>query len=359
MKKPEEKRSKLIKAVALIGAAPEETTIFHKYTEIVKAVYFARDLVNGNADDVTPQYLAAAAQQLAKKHSRIKTTIFDKKRLIKERFGLLLAVNRGSLVDPALIVAEYRGAPKSSLHIVLIGKGVTYDTGGLNLKPTGSMETMKADMAGAAAVLGALSAIASLNLKVNVSVVVPSTENGIDSLSYKPGDVYEGYAGKSVEIGNTDAEGRLILADALAYAVKELKPTYLIDLATLTGAMDVALGSEYIGLFSNDDNLSRLLEDSSLSTYERVWRLPLVDEYRDSLKSDIADLRNIGGKGAGCIKGALFLEAFVDKIAWAHLDIASVAYSLEAKKYLPKYGTGIGVRLLVDFLENLIEQSCR
>lgn len=343
----------LINKISLLGASAAITTLAKKYVSIFNGVYFARDLVNGNADDVTPQGFAAIAKELAKDLPLVKATVFDKKRLEKEKFGLILAVSRGSCREPVMIVVEYKGAPKSKEHTVFVGKGITYDTGGLNLKPTGSMETMRADMAGAAAALGALIAASTLGLKRNITVVIPSTENSIDACSYKPGDVYTGYAGKSVEIGNTDAEGRLVLADALAYTVKTLKPTRIVDLATLTGAMDVALGSEYMGLFSNDDALSSQLEKASMRTYERMWRLPLVEEYREQLKSDIADLKNIGGRGAGSIKGALFLEEFVGSVPWAHLDIAAVAYATEAKRYLPKYGTGIGVRLLVDFLENL------
>lgn len=352
-KAPDKEGSLLIEKVGLIGATVKEAALAKRCAEICKGVYFARDLVNGNADDVTPQHLAQVAKQLAKEWPQIKTTVLEKKQLVKEKFGLLLAVNRGASSDPALMVLEYRGNPESKEHIVLVGKGITYDTGGLNLKPTGSMETMKADMAGAAAVLGALLSTVSLGLRCNVSVVIPSTENSIDAASYKPGDVYTGYSGKSVEIANTDAEGRLVLADALGYAVKKLRPTMLIDLATLTGAMDVALGSEVMGLFSNDDRLSGLLEEASARSFERVWRLPLVEEYREQLKSDIADMRNLGGKGAGSIKAALFLEAFVADIPWAHLDIAAVAYGLESKRYWPKHGTGIGVRLLVDFLAHL------
>lgn len=265
--------------------------------------------------------------------------------------GLLLAVNRGSDSDPAFIIIEYKGNPKSKEKTVLVGKGITYDTGGLNIKVS-NMETMKGDMGGAAAVMGTIVAAASLDLKVNVTAVIPTTENSISSRSYKPGDIYKSYSGKTVEIGNTDAEGRLILADALAYAVDHLKPTRLIDLATLTGAMIIALGTETIGLFSNNDALADGLIRSGSDTYERVWRLPLHEEYRDQLKSDFADIRNIGGRAAGSITAAIFLQEFVGKTPWAHLDIAGTAYLEDgAKRYHPKYGTGSGVRLLIDFLE--------
>ena len=348
-----EEQPVLLQNVQFIGAEKETLNLAKKYATIAESVYFARDLVNGNADEITPQYLSQVAESFAKKLPRVKTTIFNKKRLEKEKMGLILAVNRGSDREPALIIVEYRGNPKSKEHTVLVGKGVTYDTGGLNLKPTGSMETMKCDMGGAAAVLGTLQAVAALGLKVNVTAVVPTTENGIDASSYKPGDVYTSYAGKTVEIGNTDAEGRLILADALAYAVKHLQPTRIIDLATLTGAIDVALGAEATGLMSNNDALADALIRSGSETYERLWRMPIYEEYREQLKSDIADIRNIGGRSGGAITAAIFLQEFVDKKPWAHLDIASTAYLSESRRYNPKHATGVGVRTLVDFFENL------
>lgn len=349
--KKKEEGPSLITEVCLIDPDKNSINIAEKYAAIAEGVYFARDLVNGNADDVTPEYLCKAAAGIAKNFSNVTTTIFDKKRIEKEKMGLLLAVNRGSDSDPAFIIIEYKGNPKSKEKTVLVGKGITYDTGGLNIKVS-NMETMKGDMGGAAAVMGTIVAAASLDLKVNVTAVIPTTENSISSRSYKPGDIYKSYSGKTVEIGNTDAEGRLILADALAYAVDHLKPTRLIDLATLTGAMIIALGTETIGLFSNNDALADGLIRSGSDTYERVWRLPLHEEYRDQLKSDFADIRNIGGRAAGSITAAIFLQEFVGKTPWAHLDIAGTAYLEDgAKRYHPKYGTGSGVRLLIDFLE--------
>lgn len=320
---------------------------------ICEAVNLTRDLVNGNADDVSPEYLASKVLEMAKKDPKIKTQIFDKKRLEKEKFGLLLAVSRGSSVDPKLIIAEYKGNPKSKDLTVIVGKGVTFDTGGLNLKGTGFMEQMKCDMGGAAVALGVLSAASKLKLKHNIAIVIPACENAIGPASYKPGDVYAGYSGKTVEIGNTDAEGRLILADALSYAVKHLKPSRIIDVATLTGAIEIALGNEVTGLFSNNDALSDSIVRAGTVTFERVWRLPIFDEYRDQLRSDIADIRNHGGRPGGAITAAIFLKEFVENTPWAHLDIAGTAYLNEAKRYHPKFGTGIGVRLLIECLENL------
>lgn len=355
---PEEPEESLLKEIAWIGSHQHGVEIVEKISAICEGVYFTRDLVNGNADDTTPQYLAQCAKTLAKKHPTIKTTIFDKKRIEKEKMGLLLAVNRGSALDPAFIIMEYKGNSRSNDHTIIVGKGVTYDTGGLNLKPTGSMETMKCDMAGAAACFGIMLAASLLKLKVNLTIVVPTTENCIDAKSFKPGDVYTSYSGKTVEMTNSDAEGRLILADALSYAVKKLKPTRIIDLATLTGAIEIALGSEASGVMSLNDELSQALHEAGEATFERLWRMPLYDEYKERLKSDIADLKSWNGRSAGANVAATFLRQFVgDSLPWAHIDIAATAYVTEAKKYTPKYATGFGVRLMIEFLENLEKEG--
>lgn len=352
-KKPAVEGSQLIARAALIGVGKEAENVIERAEIIAQGVYLARDLVNGNADDVTPQYLAKVAQGFGKTLTNVETTIFDKKRIEKEKMGLLLAVNRGSVHEPVLIICKYTGNPKSKDHTILVGKGVTFDTGGLNLKPTGGMETMRGDMAGAAVCLASILIASELKLKINLTVVIPSTENGIDSLSYKPGDTYKSYSGKTVEIGNTDAEGRLILADALSYAIKNLKPTRILDIATLTGAMDVAMGPEAFGFFTNDDKIAEGLSKASENTAERTLRFPLIEEYRDNLKSDMADIRNIGGRPGGAIIAAIFLKEFVENTPWAHLDIAPVEYYPEARRYHPKCGTGFGVRLLADYLSNL------
>ncbi len=246
----------LLNKIGLIGKMKPSELLNQaaKHLEISTAVNKARDLVNGNADEINPQYLAQLARNLTTTLPKTTVKTLSKKEMEKEKLGLLLAVSRGSSCDPELIVLSYRGNPKSKEHTILIGKGVTYDTGGLNIKPTGGMETMKCDMGGAAAVLGAFMAVASLKYKINLTVVIPSTENAIGPHSYKPGDVYISHSGKSIEIGNTDAEGRLILADAISYAIKHLKPTRLIDVATLTGAIDIALGPEATGLLAMTKN---------------------------------------------------------------------------------------------------------
>lgn len=343
----------LLEKVIFLGAGKKVLEAANKYSKIIEGVYLARDLINSNADEITPQALGNVAKSLAKKFSNVKATIFDKKRIQKEKMGLLLAVNQGSSIDPAFIILEYKGNPKSKDHTVVVGKGVTYDTGGLNLKPTGSMETMKCDMSGAACALGTIHAAASLGLKVNLTAVIPSTDNSIDSKSFKPGDVYSSYLGKTVEIGNTDAEGRLILADALAYAAKNLKPTRMINFATLTGACVIALGEETSGLMSNNDTLAESITRAGNETFERAWRLPLFEEYKSQLDSDIADISNIGGREAGTITAAMFLQEFVGNTPWAHLDIAGTAFLKKSRRYHPKNGTGVGVRLMIQLLENL------
>lgn len=349
-----EKRECALESITFIDSDKSLLKAVESVQMLCEGVHLSRDLINSNADEVTPSYLAQTAQNLFSKRKHVKITIFDEKQLEKEKLDLLLAVGRGSHTPPRLIIVEYKGNPKSHDKVVLVGKGITYDTGGLNLKPTGSMETMKGDMSGAAACLGAMKAVCDLGLNLNFSIVIPSTENAIGSKSYKPGDVYSSYLGKTVEMTNSDAEGRLILADGLAYAVKKLHPTALIDIATLTGAIDVALGPEAAGLMSTDQKLISALIAAGEKTGERLWNLPLFEEYKERLKSDIADLKSWNGRAAASSVAATFLRAFVDeKIPWAHLDIASTAYLSEAKKYAPKYGTGFGVRLIVQFLKDL------
>ncbi len=340
-----------IQKLVLIGADKEALAAAKNMQIICEGVYFARDLTNTNADEMTPQHLAQAARNLAKTHSHVTATIFDKKRIQKENMGLLLAVNRGSAVDPAFIILEYKGNRKGKDHTVLVGKGITYDTGGLSLKMSG-MESMRADMAGAAVALATISVAAKLKLPVHLTAVIPATENSISATSYKLGDVYSGLTGKTVEITNTDAEGRLVLADALAYVNKHLKPTRIIDFATLTGGVDIALGTEATGMMSNNDALADLFVRAGSETFERVWRLPLFEEYKDSLKSDVADIKNAPAtRSASSICGGTFLHAFVGKTPWVHFDIASTAFLKDPKRYHPKDATGVGVRLMIEFLK--------
>lgn len=341
----------LIERAGFIGLHKSDVKQLQRLESICLGTIAVRDLVNGNADDVTPEQLAKKALESVKSSSKLKIKILDKKLIEKEKMGLLLAVSRGSSVEPRFIELRYRGNPDSQEHIVLVGKGVTYDTGGLSLKPTEGMLTMKCDMAGAATVLEVVHIAAKLKLKVNVTALAPATENCIDGKSYKPGDVYRSHNGKTVEINNTDAEGRLILADALSYAVKHLEPTCMVDVATLTGGMVIALGEEMSGLFTKDDRLAKDLLEASSETGELIWRMPLNEDYKETLKSEIADLINTSGRDASSMKAAFFLQEFTDDVSWAHIDLAGPAFLSKPKHYNTTQATGYGLRLLIAFLE--------
>jgi len=326
-------------------------------TKVMEAVYRARDLINGNADDTNPQFLAQFAKEIAAEFPRIKTEVKERAWIEQEKMGLLLAVSRGAAIDPAFIICSYHGNPASNDHTVLVGKGVTYDTGGLVLKSPEGMEPMRCDMSGAAVVLATIQAVGALNLPINVTAVVPACENAISATSYKLGDVYKSRSGLTVEITNTDAEGRLILADALSYAQEALSPTRVIDIGTLTGSIEIALGNELMGYFCNSDSLAQELTNSGQHTFERLWRMPLYEEYKKGLDSDVADTKNAATRKGGAILCAIFLQKFIKDIPWAHIDIAGVAFAKEANRYLPKHATGIGVRFLVDYFEHLAKNT--
>ncbi len=344
-----------LNALHFIGVEKKYEPLVQKVRHITDAVNQVRTLVMGNADEVTPIYLAEQAKDLDARFSSIKTTVFKRSDIKKMKMGLLEAVGRSSIVEPHLIVIEYRGDPHSKHATALVGKGITFDTGGLNLKPTGGIEEMRNDMAGAAAVIGTIRAAASLKLKVNLIGVIASTENSIGPQSFKPGDVYPSHFGLTVEITNTDSEGMLVLADALSYVQEKYKPERIIDLATLTGGAVVALGDEVTALFCNNDKLSKQLTEAGETTYERLWRMPLFHEYREQLKSKVADLKNSAGRKASPITGAVFLQHFIkDSTPWAHLDIAGSAFPSESKPYHPAQATGVGVRLLIEFLEQFV-----
>lgn len=352
-----EEKNPLLQSVCFCGLGKGEDELLKKTQVVVEAVNFVRDLVNSNADDKRSDTLKQMAKEFEKKHAHVKTTILDKKALEKEKMGLMLAVGKGASVDPALIILEYMGDPKSKEKIAIVGKGITYDTGGLNIKVSGTgMETMKSDMAGSAIALGIIQAASRLKLKVNLVSALAVAENAIGPDSYKPGDVFRSRSGKTVEITNTDAEGRLVLADAVSYIEDHYAPVQMIDFATLTGGIIIALGEEASGLFSNDDRLARGIERAAERTHERVWRMPLYPEYKEYLKSPIADLKNSGPRKASSASGALFIEQFVKSVPWAHLDIAGTAYLSESGGYHTTLATGVGIRLLVDFLEHRNEK---
>ncbi len=327
---------------------------------LAEAACFARDLANEPGNALTPRELAARAQALAEEF-KLHCEILTERELEAEGMNGILGVSRGSEEPPRLIVLEYSSstAPEQAPY-VLVGKGVTFDSGGVSLKAREGMEAMKYDMAGAAAVLGALKAIAELQLPLRVVGLIPAVENLPSGRALKPGDVLQMANGKTVEVTNTDAEGRLILADALNYA-QRYRPRAVVDLATLTGACIVALGKEAAGLFGNDRALMEGLKAAAETSGERVWELPLYDEYRELLKSEVADVKNsILGRGtlpqAGAAAGAMFLKEFV-AYPWAHLDIAGTAYDVETRLYCPKKGaTGYGTRLIAQWL---LEESKR
>jgi len=319
--------------------------------EIVgQAVNLARDLTNTPPSEKFPSRLAEQIRGAAEE-AGIAIRVWDEPRIREERFGGLLGVAAGSENPPAFVILEYRGG-RDSEPVALVGKGVTFDSGGLSLKPSASMEDMKADMTGAAVVVAAIQAVARLELRVNVMGYVPLTENMTGGNAMKLGDVLTMRNGKTVEVLNTDAEGRLILADALSYAAEGSR-SHILDLATLTGACMVALGTRTAGLFSNDPEFSDLILSASQRTGERTWRLPLDEDFKEQLKSNVADLKNIGGKWGGAVTAAKFLEQFVAEKSWAHLDIAGPSWCESDNASRDSGGTGCFVRTLVALLERL------
>ena len=316
----------------------------------IAAVNTVRDLVNEPAAVKTPSFLAATAERLAAE-TGIELEVWDRTRIEKEHLAGLLAVARGSNEEPRFIRLRYRG-PGARRRVALVGKGITFDSGGLSLKPAKSMETMKLDMAGGATVIATLAALGRLRPPIDVDGFVPATENLPGGKAQKPGDVIRYLNGKTVEVLNTDAEGRLVLADALMLAAAA-KPDVIIDLATLTGACVVALGPQVAGVFGNDQAIVDRLVALGEETGEPLWQLPLVADYRDDIKSAVADLKNVGGGNAGSITAALFLQEFVDGRPWVHFDIAGPAFADKESAYSPKGGTGFGVRTLLRYIEEL------
>lgn len=325
-----------------------------KNIEIVcRNTLLCRDMINETSEKANPETIAGEARGLSKIEG-LTCTVYGKNELKKMKMGLLLAVGRGSKIPPRLVVLKYRGSPKTGRSIAFVGKGITFDSGGMNLKSSGHIETMRQDMAGAAVALYALKAAAEMKVKKNITAVIPLCENMLNNDSYRPGDVFTAYNGKSVMIGNTDAEGRLILADALAWAEEKLKPDHIINIATLTGACLICFGEVVAGLLSNDDDLADKIFKAGEASGDRVWRLPLYKDYDEDLKCDMADLKNVSGsRNAGTIIGGTFLKNFIKDTPWAHLDIAGTAWYSKQRGYRPKYATGFGVRLFVDLLNRL------
>ncbi|HUF70408.1 MAG TPA: leucyl aminopeptidase [Longimicrobiales bacterium] len=315
-----------------------------------RAANFARDLAIRPGNVATPSYLAEAATTLADRFG-MNLTVLDRQAIQTEGMHALLAVAAGSEEEPRFIVLEYHGGPTDQAPLVLIGKGVTFDSGGISIKPADRMEDMKFDMSGAAGALGAMQGIAELGLRVNVVALVPSTENLLSGKAVKPGDVIGSHLGKSIEVINTDAEGRLILVDALSYA-RRFEPAAILDAATLTGAVVIGLGHHAIGLMGNDDDLIDEVRNAGAVAGERCWPLPLWTEYRKQLDSVVADIRNTGGRPAGSITAGWFLREFAGDGPWAHLDIAGTAYSDEPAPYLRKGPTGVPTRLFIEWVRS-------
>lgn len=315
-----------------------------------EATCFVRDLCNHPANVMKPSRVVAEAKTIAKE-SKIRLKVLDRQHMKKLGMGGLLGVAQGSIEPPHFIILEYSGGPKTQRPVVLVGKTVTFDSGGISLKPSENMEHMKADMTGGAEVLAAVRAASRLKLRMNVIGLLPVTENMPGGRATKPGDVLRMLSGKTVEVQNTDAEGRLILADGLAYATR-LKPACVIDIATLTGAAMVALGAHAIGMLGNDDALKNAIRQAGNHSGERVWEMPLWDEYFEQLKSDVADMRNIGGRGGGMITAAMFLSKFIGDHPWVHLDIAATDWSATERPCFSKGPTGTGTRLLIQYLIN-------
>jgi leucyl aminopeptidase len=320
---------------------------------ISESVNWARDLVNEPANYMTPTDMADAARNIAKKYG-LKIEVFDKAKIESLGMGALIGVAKGSQQPPKFIVLTYKGKTSNDIDFALCGKGITFDSGGISIKPSEGMEDMKGDMAGGASVIATLAVMAQFKPKINVTALIPTTENMPSGTAQKPGDIVTAMNGMTIEVLNTDAEGRLILADAISYAVK-LKAKNIIDIATLTGACRVALGTLCSGAFYNNKDLLDKVIAAGNETGELCWPMPMYSEYREHLKSDFADIKNIGNRYGGAITGAKFLEDFVDKTPWVHLDIAGTSDTDKDKGYKVKGATGVPVRLLVNLMMKMAE----
>ena len=317
---------------------------------ICAGVSFARDLVNTPGNVKSPEFLAHQAVAMAEREG-LSARLLDRRQLQREGFGALLGVAQGSQRDPYLIVLEHRGGARQHAPLALVGKGVVFDSGGISLKPAEKMDEMKMDMGGAAAVLGTMLAAARLQLPLNLLAVIPAVENMPSGSAIRPGDILTSLAGKTIEVLNTDAEGRLILADALTY-VSRYQPRVTIDLATLTGACIIALGHQAAAVLGSHQELIDALLRAGRISGEKLWQLPLWDDYAELMKSDVADLKNAGGRAAGTITAAAFLQQFATGQTWAHLDIAGTAWEEKGRAGIPKGGTGFGVRVLMAYLRD-------
>jgi len=343
--KPEEKPS-LKKLRVLSGSAVRARAVYEPLDKIGDGVFLTRDLVSEPANVIYPESLAAEAKHLGKLGVRVE--ILDEKQMAKFGMGALLGVGQGSARPPRLVVMQWLGdrGAKDKRPLAFIGKGVTFDTGGISLKPAANMEDMKWDMGGAGVVIGLMKALAGRKAKANVVGIAGCVENMPDGRAQRPGDIVKSMSGQTIEVINTDAEGRLVLADAIWYTHTRFKPRFMVDLATLTGAIIISLGHEYAGLFANNEELAKRLIAAGNAVGEPLWRMPLGEEYDKALKSPAADMKNVGDRAGGSITAAQFIQRFVNDVPWAHLDIAGVTWSSKDKPTVPKGGTAFGVRLL-------------
>jgi len=340
-----DKDKKWLDSFTVVGA-PDLSAAVDRGRILAESQNFTRDLVNEPANLLTPMGMAEAARKLASEF-HLECEVLERDKMAELGMGSLLGVAQGSAEPPALIIIRYQPEkPATKAHLGLVGKGVTFDTGGISIKPADGMEKMKYDMAGGAAMLGAMRAISQLKPAMQVTALVPCVENMPGSRAQRPGDIVAAMSGKTIEVINTDAEGRLILADALVYA-RKLGCTHLVDAATLTGAIVVALGHLNVGLFANNDDMRDRVMRAAKSEGERMWPMPLEDDYKDYLKSAFADLANVGGRWGGAITAAMFLKEFAEETPWVHLDIAGTAWLDDAKPAMAKGPTGVGVRTFV------------
>lgn len=339
-------------AVRVKGAAAARRA-YAPLEKVAEGVFFTRDLVSEPPNVLYPETFAKEVKALTK--LGVKVEVLGEKQMAKLGMGSLLGVGQGSVRESQIAIMRWEGAAKSQKPVAFIGKGVTFDTGGISLKPGPGMQDMKWDMGGAGTVAGLMKALAGRKAKVNAVGLIGLVENMPDGNAQRPGDIVTSMSGQTIEIHNTDAEGRLVLADVLWYAQDRFKPQFMVDLATLTGAIIISLGHEHAGMFSNDDKLSEQLTKAGLATGEKVWRMPLGDAYDKKLNTDGADMKNVAGRDGGSITAAQFLQRFVNKVPWAHLDIAGMAWSSAASPIVPRGGTGYGVRLLDRFVQENYE----
>ena len=350
------KREDSVQASSITMYGSIDSKSLDKGAVVGKSVGFARDLGNHPANILTPTYLAKAAQNISENSTKMSCQIFDGKEFKKMGMGAFHGVAMGATEPAKMIIVEYNGGRKTQKPIALVGKGLTFDSGGISLKPPPKMDEMKFDMCGSATVMGVLQAVAELKPKINIVFAIGSTENMPGSNAQRPGDIVTAYNGKTIEVLNTDAEGRLVLADVLSYVNKNYEPEAIVDFATLTGAVLVALGNRASGVMGNNDKLMKEVKKASETSGEKVWELPLWKEYRNSIKGKYADIRNIGeARMAGTISAGIFLKEFVDDTPWVHVDIAGTAWGPKEPSYHPKVGaTGVAVRMMYQFLENRI-----